>query len=67
MTQEELRRRLAEMGLHPSEAALAEIHAALPHLRAMQARLRRGFDRSDEPAHVFRADAFGADTFGKGA
>ena len=50
---DELKRHLADAGLHPGDAALHEMYAALPHLEAMKARVARGFAESDEPAHIF--------------
>lgn len=46
--------RIRALGFNPSEASLREMHAAMPHLEAMRARLRRSFAYADEPAHVFR-------------
>ena len=58
MTLEDLRSRLQALGYAVDERALADIHAAWPHIEAMRRRVRRGFDRAVEPAHVFspRAD-----------
>jgi hypothetical protein len=52
---EEFKRRLAEAGLHPSDAALHRMHEALPHLEAMKTRVNRDYDMAAEPAHVFDA------------
>jgi hypothetical protein len=46
---------LRASGFEPSPASLAEMHAALPHLRALQARVRRAYAYGDEPAHVYKA------------
>ena len=53
---DELKRRLAAEGLHPGDDTLQELHAALPHLEAMKARVERRFAASDEPAHIFVAE-----------
>ena len=47
--------RIRALGFNPPEASLREMHAAMPHLEAMRARLRRSYAYADEPAHVFRA------------
>ena len=51
--------RMRASGFDPSPASLAEMHAALPHLRAVQARVRRAYAYADEPAHVYEAAAPG--------
>ncbi|MFP4361212.1 MAG: hypothetical protein ACOCYE_12815 [Pseudomonadota bacterium] len=53
MTLEDLRSRLQAFGYAVDEQALADIHAAWPHVEAMRRRVRRGVDRAVEPAHVF--------------
>ena len=53
---DELKRRLAAEGLHPSDAALHQMYEALPHLEAMKARVSRHFAQSDESAHIFVAE-----------
>ena len=53
---EALAARLRASGFDPSPSSLAEIHAALPHLERLRARLRRIYTYADEPAHVFLAE-----------
>ena len=48
--------RIRALGFDPPEASLKEMHAAMPHLDAMRARLRRAYTYADEPAHVFRPE-----------
>ena len=52
---EALAARLRASGFDPSPSSLAELHAALPHLERLRARLRRAYTYADEPAHVFNA------------
>ena len=52
---EALAARLRASGFDPSPSTVAEIHAALPHLDRLRARLRRAYTYADEPAHVFDA------------
>ncbi len=49
------KQRLAEAGLHPDDSTLIQMHAALPHLEAMKARVNRRFELTDESAHTFDA------------
>ncbi|WP_170432496.1 hypothetical protein [Ruegeria arenilitoris] len=51
---EEFRAQLRAQGFDPEEKSLREMYAALPHLNALRARLRRRYVHSDEPAHVFK-------------
>lgn len=53
---EDFRAQLRARGFDPEEKSLREMHAALPHLNALRARLRRGYAHSDEPAHVFNPE-----------
>ena len=48
--------RIRALGFDPPRANLEEMHAAMPHLDAMRARLRRSYTYADEPAHVFRPE-----------
>lgn len=51
---DQLKARLAALGFEPPEANLRAMHAALPHLDRMRARLRGpGWEYGDEPAHLF--------------
>ncbi|MCB1467710.1 MAG: hypothetical protein KDK08_11335 [Rhizobiaceae bacterium] len=50
----ELKHRLDAFGFFPDAASIAEIHAALPLLRDIQARLRREYRYGDETSEVFR-------------
>ena len=52
---EALAARLRASGFDPSPSSVVEIHAALPHLERLRARLRRAYTYADEPAHVFDA------------
>ncbi len=55
MELDDFKRRLTEAGLAPTDTALQEMFAALPHLAAMQARVDRDYDLGDEPATIFDA------------
>lgn len=55
MTRQDLEARLQALGYHVEPSSLDDIHAVLPHLEAMKERVRRRFQQSDEPAHLFRA------------
>ena len=55
-TLEALASRLRSAGFDPSPESLAQMHAALPHLERIRARVRRAFEYADEPAHVFSAE-----------
>ena len=57
MDLETFRRQLAAAGLHPDDNTLHQMHAALPHLEAMKARVNRHFELTDEKAHIFYAGA----------
>jgi hypothetical protein len=48
--------RIRALGFDPPPANLEEMFAAMPHLEAMRARLRRPYTYADEPAHVFRPE-----------
>lgn len=47
-------------GLQLPDAYLAELIDAYGYIERMLARIHRGRDRADEPAHVFVASAFQA-------
>jgi len=53
LTPEAFAARIRALGFDPPQATLDEMYAALPHLDAMRARLRRAYTYADEPAHVY--------------
>jgi len=52
---DEFKSRLLAAGFKPDDKSLKEMHAALPYLDAIRARVRREYSHIDEPAHVFSA------------
>lgn len=44
-----------QLGYTITPEALSEVMSVLPQLQAMRRRVRRGYDRADEPAHTFSA------------
>lgn len=48
---------LRRLGHVVSPESLKEIHAVMPALQDMKARVRRCYDRAAEPAHTFSAAA----------
>ena len=49
----EFKSRLHAAGFNPDDKSLKEMYAALPYLEAIRAQVRRAYDHTDEPAHVF--------------
>ena len=49
----EFKSRLHAAGFNPDDKSLKEMYAALPYLEALRAQVRRAYDHTDEPAHVF--------------
>lgn len=53
---DEFEKFIAAAGLKPTAQALREMHAALPLIEAMRARVAADFDMAEEPATAFDAD-----------
>ncbi len=49
----EFKSRLHAAGFNLDDKSLKEMYAALPYLEALRAQVRRAYDHTDEPAHVF--------------